>query len=393
MWYMNPDVRAMVEDRFGAFIRDMVNPGVLERDESAQSLPREVFREACRLGMTGFGLPEDIAGAGRDVVSWGRLLEAVGYLCTDSCLPFVVSLRASVIKAIHRSGCDDLLDRYVVPMVYGTRAPAFAYTDGTDAFSFRTTATRTSDGYVLEGEKLFVTGGATADTFMVYARAAGSPPSDLQVFLVERDDPGVEVCPVSLSGLRSAGISHLRLNRVRVGDRRALATADGLSHVQRFLNERRIYLACPVLGRMQAVLEDCIADLSAKVRYGNSVTAMQNVQAQIGRMVVCVETARATLYRALEHQASPSFDPYWDALGCVAKSYVVDQAIALVQIAQRLLGGDGYLKARHYERYLRDFCGYIPGGGSQDTLTVDLGVHAISTLGQTPRHPATPPGR
>jgi alkylation response protein AidB-like acyl-CoA dehydrogenase len=380
MWYSNPDIKALVEERFGAFIRDKVNPGVLERDSTGASISAELLQEACTLGMTTFGLPKEIGGAGRDVVAWGRLLEEVGYLCQDSCLPFVVSLRASVIKTIHRTGRADLIDRYVIPMVHGARAPAFAYTDGTDAFSFQTTATQTPNGYVLEGEKLYVTGGSTADTFMVYARAAGSRNNDLQVFLVERDDPGVQVSSVPLSGLRSAGISQISLGGVHVPQSRALATTDGLSHVQAFLNQRRIYLACPVLGRMQAVLEDCIGDLSKKVRYGNSLTAMQNVQGHIGRMVISLETSRAMLYRALERQATPAFDIYWDMLGCVAKSYVIDQGMALVQIAQRLLGGDGFLRTTHYERYLRDFAGYIPGGGSQDTLTVDLGVHAISAV-------------
>ncbi len=378
MWHQNPDIKAMAEARFGDFIRNQVNPGVLDRDASGTSIPHEIFQQACTLGMTTFGLPADIGGAGRDVVAWGRLLEEVGYLCQDSALPFVVSLRASVIKTLYRTGRADLIDRYVMPMVHGARAPAFAYTDGTDAFSFRTTATRKAGGYILDGEKLFVTGGATADTYMVYAAAAGSGASDLQVFLVEREDPGVLASDVPLSGLRSAGISHLALKQVFVEEHRVIAAADGLSHVQAFLNQRRIYLACPILGRMQAVLEDCIVALSEKIRYGNSLTAMQNVQAQLGRMVVALETSRATLYRALERQASDAFDPYWDALGCVAKSYVVDQGIGLVQIAQRLLGGDGYLRSMHYERYLRDFGGYIPGGGSQDTLTVDLGVHAIS---------------
>ncbi len=375
-----PDMATYVEQRFGDFIRQKINPGVLERDAAGTSIPGPLFREACMLGMTTFGLPEEIGGKGRDVVTWGRLLEQVGYLSQDSCLPFVVSLRASVIKTIHSSGRDDLIDRYAIPMVYGVRAPAFAYTDGTDAFSFNTKASKVAGGYVLEGQKLFVTGGATADVFMVYARSAESSSNDLQVILVERGDEGVTVEDVPLSGLRSAGISQVRLDRVFVPEMRVLAASDGLSHAQRFLNERRVYLACPVLGRMQAILEDCIAELQEKPRYGSPLTAMQNVQAQLGRMVIAVESARAVLYRALDRQASAAFDPFWDPIGCVAKSYVIDQAIALAQMAQRLLGGDGYLRSKHFERYLRDFNGYIPGGGSQDTLTVDLGVNAICAV-------------
>lgn len=289
-----------------------------------------------------------------------------------------MSLRAGLIKTIYQSGRSDLIDRYVIPMVAGVRAPAFAYTDGTDPFSFKTTAKKTQQGYVLSGEKLYVTGGETADTYMVYARADNANQEDLQVFLVEREDAGVQVTPSDISGLRSAGISQISLRDVVLPENRILVSADALSHVQQFLNERRSFLVCPILGRMQAIMEDCIGELDQKIRYGNSLTAMQNVQAQIGRMYQMIETSRSTLYRALEHQSTNQYDLYWDSLGSIAKSFTVDQAIDLVHIAQRLLGGDGYLRNKHYERYLRDFCGYIPGGGSQDTLTVDLGINAIT---------------
>ena len=264
-------------------------------------------------------------------------------------------------------------------MVLGQRAPAFAYTDGTDPFSFKTRAQKVDGGYLLSGEKLYVTGGATADTFMLYARATEGGFDDLKVFIVERDDAGFNVSPSDLSGLRSAGISSLQLHDVYVSDERVLVAQDGLSHVQQFLNERRVFLVCPLLGRMQAIMEACIAELDTRQRYGNSLTAMQQVQAQIGKMAHLIEISRAVLYRALERQSSADFDTYWDPIGSIAKLTLIENGIELIHIAQKLLGGDGYLRSKHYERYLRDFCGYIPGGGSQETLIVDLGINTITS--------------
>lgn len=371
-------IPALVRRRFGTFIEERVNPGVQERDASGRSLTSAVFREACEIGLTSYGLPTEIGGEGNNALAWGKVLEQIGYLCQDSSLPLVVSLRAGLIKTIYRCERQDINDRYVIPMVAGARAPAFAYTDGTDPFSFKTTAKKVQQGYCLSGEKLYVTGGETADTFMVYARSDTGNQDDLQVFLVEREDHGVIVTPSDISGLRTAGISQISLRDVILRENRLLVPADGLSHVQQFLNERRAFLVCPILGRMQAIMEDCIDELDRKIRYGNTLTAMQHVQAQVGRMFQIVETSRATLYRALDQISTNHYDVYWDPLGSIAKSFVVDQAVDLVHIAQRLLGGDGYLRSKHYERYLRDFCGYIPGGGSQDTLTVDLGINAIT---------------
>ena len=373
------DIASLAEERFGDFIRTSVNPLALTRDQSGESISAEIFHKACVIGMTSFGLPKEIGGAGNTPLLWGQMLEQIGYLSSDSGFPLVVSLRAGLINTMYRSGREDIIKRYVKPMVFGERAPAFAYTDGTDPFSFKTFAQKVEGGYLLNGEKLYVTGGATADTFMLYARTEQNGFDDLKVFIAERSDPGFAVIASDLAGLRSAGISSLRLENVYVPDERVLVPQDGLSHVQRFLNERRVFLVCPLLGRMQAILDDCIAELDAKQRYGNSLTAMQHVQAQIGKMSTLVEVSRAILYRALERQSSPQFDAYWDPIGSIAKLTVIDNGIELIHITQKLLGGDGYLRSKHYERYLRDFCGYIPGGGSQETLIVDLGINAITT--------------
>lgn len=373
------DISSLAEERFGEFIRSTVNTYALTRDQSGESIDAETFSKACVMGMTSFGLPKDIGGAGNSPLLWGQLLEQIGYLSIDSSFPLVVSLRAGLINTLNRSGREDIINRYVKPMVHGARAPAFAYTDGTDPFSFKTFAKKVEGGYLLNGEKLYVTGGATADTFMLYARTQQDGFDDLKVFLVERFDFGFSVFLSDLAGLRAAGISSLKLENVFVPDDRVLVPQDGLSHVQRFLNERRVFLVCPLLGRMQAIMEDCIAELDAKQRYGNSLTAMQHVQAQIGKMSYLVEVSRAILYRALERQSSPEFDTYWDTIGSIAKLTLIENGIELIHIAQKLLGGDGYLRSKHYERYLRDFCGYIPGGGSQETLVVDLGINAITS--------------
>lgn len=374
------NIASLAEERFGEFIRTKINVGVLKRDQQGESIPAELFYKSCTIGMTSFGLPKEIGGAGNTPLLWGQLLEQIGYLSADSSFPLVVSLRAGLINTLYQSGKEDIINRYVKPMVFGEKAPAFAYTDGTDPFSFKTTAQKVEGGYLLSGEKLYVTGGATADTFMLYARANDSGFDDLKVFIVERDDSGFSIIPSDLSGLRSAGICSLQLNSVYVPDNRVLVAQDGLSHVQKFLNERRVFLVCPLLGRMQAILEDCIADLDSKQRYGNSLTAMQHVQAQVGKMYCLVELSRSVLYRALERQSSPDFDTYWDPIGSIAKLTVIENGIELIHIAQKLLGGDGYLRSKHYERYLRDFCGYIPGGGSQETLVVDLGINAITSF-------------
>ena len=372
-----------VELRFGGFIREQVDPGTIERDATGTSLPRELLKRSAKLGLLGYSLPRELGGGGADPFAWGVVLEQVGYLCRDGSFPLVLSLHAAVAHAILRSASPELLERHVVPMLEGRRFGCFAYGDGTAAFSFRSTAARRGDRWILDGDKQLVTGGAHGDVFMTYLRRDDH--DDLAVFLVERDDPGVSVEPVEVAGLRAAGLSRLRLRGVEVPDDRMLVPTDGISHAQLFLNDRRGLLVCGPLGRMRGIVEEVARSVQHTVRYGRPVTELPNVQATLGRMFVAVQAAQAMLHRALWRTRRADRNPIFDATMAAAKHFVVEQAIAVATAALRLTGGEGFLRGNHYERYLRDFCGGIAGGGAQDILEVNLGAHVSSEVARASR--------
>jgi alkylation response protein AidB-like acyl-CoA dehydrogenase len=368
-------IAATARTRFGPLVMRDINPHAVERDSQGITIPRDVMRAAGRTGLLAMAIPEEYGGGGADPPTWGAVLEELGYLSEDGSFPLLVSLRVAVATAIAQSGRADFLERYVRPMMAGERAGAFAYTEDADAFSFKTTAEPDGDGLILNGEKFLVTGAATADTFMTYVRDVQT--DDLLAVIVERDDQGLELTPARVSGLRSAGLCSLRLNRVKVPGSRVLAPNDGLGHVQRFLNSRRTLLICGVLGRMRAIIEDCARILRDTERYGQSVTEFQNVQATLGRLYIDLEASRAIVYRALCRASLGSTDPEFDPLTSAAKHFVAERAIAMATTALRLLGGRGYLVQNSHERYFRDFTGLIPGAGSQDLLEINLGARVV----------------
>jgi acyl-CoA dehydrogenase len=365
-----------VRRRFGRFLKERVSPGATERDATNTPLSRELLRATAECGLLGLAMPRDVGGGGYALREWGRTLEVVGYECEDLSFPLVLSLYAAVASAVYESGRADLIRRYVRPLVRGERFCSFAYSEERDPFSFESTA-RFEDGvYVIDGQKSQVTGGMMADAFAVYLRRDKG--LDLMVVLVERDDEGVEVLPVATMGVRAAGLATLKLRSVRVPASRVLVEADGLSHVQHFLNQRRLILACGVLGRMRAVIEEVIELLNGSIRFGMPLTEMQSVQAALGRMYVALHTATVVAHDALDHLVAKDFDPMWDSIVSASKYYVVKQAIEVGQSALHLAGGRGYLSSRPLERYVRDVMGLVAGGGAQDILEVDLGVNLVS---------------
>ncbi|HYH97233.1 acyl-CoA dehydrogenase family protein [Hyalangium sp.] len=381
---MNEAWVEQIRERYRGFIKEKVNPGAVERDAAAATLSRELLREAASLGLFRLPLPKRLGGEAVDELRWGLVLEQLGYLSVDASFPTLVGLFVGTHQFLLGLGRTDLEERYLRPLGRGDGLVSFAYTEGADPFSFRSRALEVPGGYLLHGEKHMVSGGTIADAFIVYVR---DEKNDLLAFLVERDDPGLEILPLQLSGLRALGVAALRLKDVRVGPERLLVASDGLREAQSYLNARRASVVPPMVGRMQAILEGCVESLGATLRYDRPLTDMQNVQARLGRMSVAVEISRAAMYRTLERLSRGETDALWDASISATKYFVTEQALQVAEAALRLLGTRAYLRENHFERSVRDFLAGLAAAGAQDTLEVDLGVMAISAIEQRRRQP------
>lgn len=147
-----------------------------------------------------------------------------------------------------------------------TGAPSALSWNISDAFDFGCRVIEIGDGFEVTGVKALQTGGYLADVFLTYAR---DERNDLQLLLVERGDPGVTVEPVPTAGFNAAGLTRLTLDRVQLDACRQLVRVDGLSHAQMFLSQRRLLIACPMVGRMNAILEHCARHLGASSATGS----------------------------------------------------------------------------------------------------------------------------
>ncbi|MDI3283524.1 acyl-CoA dehydrogenase family protein [Polyangium sp. 15x6] len=177
-----------------------------DRDRDARPLPLEVLGDIARLGWMS-RLP--LAGKSEAWIEWGWLLHECGFLGEDLGLPALLALCGTMGDMLSQLGRDDLRERYLRPLQEGRAFIAFAWSEGADPFSFRTTARPDGSDFVLDGSKKPITGAMLATALVVFARHAET--KEIVAVLVERDDPGVEVSPVSMMGLRSAGFGHVRL--------------------------------------------------------------------------------------------------------------------------------------------------------------------------------------
>jgi alkylation response protein AidB-like acyl-CoA dehydrogenase len=379
--------RAGLTDRsaLASIVVECVNPDAGRRDRDLEPLDRSIFAKVAATGILGASLPPAIGGGGADWRRWGQDLRQLAYLAEELALPFTISIQQSIAKQLLRSGRPELIERYVRPMMRGELFGSFCWTEGTDPFSFRTTAALGGGECVLSGRKSPVSVGVWADFFLVYARDSAT--EDVVVVLVERSDPGVSIERCTPMGLRSSGQATLRFDHATVPSGRLLIASDGIGHGQLFLNERRISLACMALGKLEALFEAMVANLTARRRHRLPMTEMQGVQAGLGRCWAALEAIRAMVDRMLRRVSRDQescADSTWDPTVAVTKHFVLEQMSAMLGIAQQLLGGSWYYDDEPFGRWMRDLQGFVPAAGIQGILEVDLGIWATAMA--TPGH-------
>lgn len=362
------EVRAVVASELGAFFASEINPQAGARDEACEVIPRAAFEYAAQIGLLNFLLPREVGGLGGSRRTFGLLLEHVGYFCDDPAFPSMVAMFADIPDAIYRTRRPALLERYVQPMARGQKFGTFAYTDHGDAVDLQTKVVRREGRFVLNGTKCLQTGGALCDVFVTYAN---DERGDMQVFLVDRNDPGVHLTPVSTLGLRSAGLTQLRLEDVALDEDRLLGGG-----AQRFLDSRRMFIVCPFVGAMQRLIEVCVRHLSSVVRDGRPLTQAQAVQARLGGMKAKQIASRAILHDALDRIGRGEIDEVISA----AELTITEIAVEVGERALRLTGGRGDGQELPVQRMCRAFLAAITGQAAQEMLEIDLGVQAIAEV-------------
>lgn len=362
-----------VNARFGRFIAERVNPGAAARDRDGATYDTDLLREAGELGLWGYGLPTSVGGGGADRLRFGLALEQLGYLCEEVSFPLLLALRTMSVNALIETCSPYILENYVKPMARGEKALAFSYTEDADPFHFKSKAVKQSDGsYILNGVKRPVYGGATADTVLTYV---SDNDGQLKVFLVERSDPGMELVPIEVGALRANGPCKFLMTDVRIPPERVVDDVDGVSHIQRSLNMRRLVMSLPGLGAMKQLHERVIGALEGTIRYGQPLSEHLIVQASIGRGAILVESARAFAHDTLQRSMSDE-NPFWDPSVSAAKYVIADHANRLVNEAFRPLATLGYIDPA-YTRFQRDFAMLVTISGTLDSIETSIGENAV----------------
>jgi acyl-CoA dehydrogenase len=252
---------------------------------------------------------------------------------------------------------DEQRERWLVPEIEGRRRSCYAITEadaGSDPSTLRTTATRDGDGFVLSGEKWYVTVGDVADYQIVVADVPGEGPTS---FLIDRDQDGVELH-------RTPRYMHhfvyehpiFRYHDVRLGPEHVLgAVGEGYDLTKEWFMEERLMIAARCLGGAERCLEDAFAYATERVQFGERIIDFQGVSFPLAECVAEIAAARAVTYQVAWEVAEGRVDPKTlHAKASAIKLFASEMANRVADACVQVLGGRGYMREHAVERLYRD---------------------------------------
>lgn len=344
-------MRRMVRD----FAEKEIAPFIPVMEETEQ-FPRHIVKKMGEMGLMGIPVPEEWGGVGADFVSYILAINEISKV--SATLGVILSVHTSVgTNPILYFGTQEQKQAYVAKLATGEFLGAFALTEphaGSDASSIRTTAVRKDDAYVLNGNKVFITNGGEADTYIAFAVTdPGKGAKGISAFIVEKDTPGLVVGKKEKKmGLHGSNTTELIFDNAIVPAANLLGQeGEGFTIAMANLDKGRIGIAAQALGIAEAALQYATDYARERKQFGQPIGKIQAVGFKLADMATKAEAARLLVYRAawLCSQGLPCTKE-----ASMAKLFASDAAMKVATEAVQIFGGYGYTREYPVERLFRD---------------------------------------
>ncbi len=339
------------------FAAKEIRPISLAVDEADVEVPLDVWRKAARLGLTSFMLPAEHGGGGlTDCLTGCIVQEELSFGCAG--IGNLITSGGFFAEPVMALGSVAQQQRWLAPLC-GDDPPltALAITEpqsGSDAGSIVTAARRVDGGYVLSGQKAWVSNGGVSKFYVVFATVEpGSGHRGVTAFVVEDDDAGFSCGPpIRKMGQRAIVNAELFLDELFVAeDRRLGDEGQGFVGLMRTFDRSRVTLAASATGLARAALEFATAYANERVQFGKPIAEHQAVAFRLADMAVRVDASRLLTWRAatmLDRGVRATTE------AAMAKLHASETAMWCTWAAVQTLGGWGYSREYPVEKWMRD---------------------------------------
>ncbi len=341
-------------DAVRQFAESEIAPRVSEMD-AAERMDPALIAQLFEMGLMGIEIPERFGGTEATFFLATLVVEELSRV--DASVGVLVDVQNTLVNnALLRWGSDALKERYLPALAAGT-VGAYALSEagsGSDAFALATRATPENGGFRLTGRKLWITSGAEAGLFIVFANAdpeAGY--RGITAFVIEKEFDGFSVGRKEEKlGIRASSTTELILDDVFVPSENVLGeVGKGYRTAIETLNEGRIGIGAQMIGLARGALDATLRYVGEREQFGRPIREFQGVQFQLARMATELEAARLLVWNAarLKDAGSPFLRE-----AAMAKLFASETAQRVTSLCVDLHGGYGFTREYPVEKFYRD---------------------------------------
>jgi acyl-CoA dehydrogenase len=351
---LSPEQREL-QARARRFVEDVLIPREEMAERAGGRLPPEevdaIRRAAVEARLHGGLHAPEHGGQGWTKVQWCLVEEQLGR--STNGLSWHIPTAYNVLA----HGTPEQIERYLRPALRGELQGAYAVTEehaGSDPSAIETTARRAGAGYVIDGEKWFVTSGDVAAVYIVMANVVDGGPT---LFLVDRDIPGIEIVDdPPFTHAYPHGHPTVRFTGVEVGADAVIGRVGSGDDLQRaWFTEERLGIAARGLGAMWRLLEESVAWATTREQGGARIYDHQGVSFPLADSAADAAAGRALTLAVCALADDPAADPKLvHGKASMAKLFVSERAYACADRAVQTFGGRGYVRTNVAERFLRE---------------------------------------
>lgn len=334
-----------------------------------------MWRKFGELGLLGITVSEEYGGSNAGYLAHCVVMEKISRISASVGLSYGAHSNLCM-NQIQKNGTDAQRARYLPKLCTGEHVGALAMSEpeaGSDVVSMKLRAEKQGDRYVLNGNKMWITNGPDANTYVIYAKTdqkAGS--RGITAFIVEKSFAGFSTAQkLDKLGMRGSNTCELIFENCEVPEENILGGPNrGVQVLMSGLDYERAVLSGGPIGIMQGCMDVVIPYIHDRKQFGQSIGEFQLIQGKIADMYAVLNASRAFLY-AVARMLDRGEDSRKDAAAVIL--YVAEQATRCSLDAIQILGGNGYVNEFPTGRFLRDAKLYEIGAGTSEIRRMLIG--------------------